>query len=161
MAMKEPFVYPVGRDFAARREDVTQFGHPALDELSLDELLKKGIRRQVSIYTTHTIVDYNSIYNDTFYLGNHLFGIKIPCKLIRTSVEEGLHHPVLVHIYEIAEKFTIRVTDHGVIITGREGNSMEFCAGEALMLLDILKDEETELRKIAEEASPLPVKIKI
>ena len=62
---------------------------------------------------------------------------------------------------EITEKFTISVTDRGVIITGKEENSMEFSAGEALMLLDILKDEEAKLRKIAEEASPLPVKIKI
>ena len=62
---------------------------------------------------------------------------------------------------EIKEKFTISVTDHGVIITGKEGDSMEFSAGEALMLLDILKDEEAELKKIAEEASPLPVKIKV
>ena len=62
---------------------------------------------------------------------------------------------------EAAEKFTIRVTDRGVVITGKEGNSMEFSAGEALMLLDILKDEEAQLRKIAEEASPEPIKIKV
>ena len=61
----------------------------------------------------------------------------------------------------IAEKFIIRVKNRGVIITGKEGNSMEFSAGEALMLLDILKEEEAELRRIAEEASPLPLKIKI
>jgi len=62
---------------------------------------------------------------------------------------------------EITEKFTISVTDRGVIITGKEGNRMEFSAGEALMLLDILKDEEVKLRKIAQKASPLPVKIKV
>jgi hypothetical protein len=62
---------------------------------------------------------------------------------------------------KIAEKFIIRVKDHGVIITGKEGNSMEFSAGEALMLLDILKEEEAELRRIAEEGSPLPIKIKV
>jgi len=61
----------------------------------------------------------------------------------------------------IAEKFIIRVKDRGVIITGKEGNSMEFSAGEALMLLDILKEEEAELRRIAEEASPSPIKIKV
>ena len=70
-----------------------------------------------------------------------------------------MHFGVLME--EITEKFTIKVTNHGVIINGKEGNSMEFSAGEALMLLDILKDEEAELRKIAEEASPLPIKIKI
>ena len=62
---------------------------------------------------------------------------------------------------EFTEKFTISVTDRGLAITGKEGNSLEFSAGEALMLLDVLKGEETELRKKAEEASPLPVKIKI
>jgi len=58
------------------------------------------------------------------------------------------------------EKFTIKITDHGVVITGKEGNSLEFSAGEALMLLDVLKNEESELRKRAEEASPLSVEIK-
>ena len=62
---------------------------------------------------------------------------------------------------EVTEKFTISVTDRGLVITGKEGHSLEFSAAEALMLLDILNDEETELRKIAEEASPLPVKIKL
>ena len=61
----------------------------------------------------------------------------------------------------MTEKFTISVTDRGLVITGKEGSSLEFSAGEALMLLDILNDEEAELRKIAEEASPLPVKIKV
>ena len=75
----------------------------------------------------------------------------------QTSKE--MHFGILME--EAAEKFTIRVTDRGVVITGKEGNSMEFSAGEALMLLDILKDEEAELRKIAEETSPLPIKIKI
>jgi len=38
---------------------------------------------------------------------------------------------------------------------------MEFSAGEALMVLDILKNEEVELRKIAEAASPLPLNIHV
>jgi len=59
------------------------------------------------------------------------------------------------------EKFTIEVTDCGVVITGKEGNRLVFSAGEALMLLDVLKNEESELRKRAEEASPLSIKIKV
>ncbi len=62
---------------------------------------------------------------------------------------------------KFTEKFTIKVTDHGVVITDREGNSLEFSAGEVLMLLDILKNEESELRKRAEEASHLSVEIKV
>jgi hypothetical protein len=62
---------------------------------------------------------------------------------------------------KVIEKFTISVTDRGLVITGKEGNSLEFSAGEALMLLDILKDEEVALRKITEEACPLPIKIKV
>lgn len=38
---------------------------------------------------------------------------------------------------------------------------LEFTAGEALMLLDILKNEESELRKIADEAPPMPIKIRV
>ena len=59
------------------------------------------------------------------------------------------------------ERFTIKVTDRGVVVIGENGNRMEFSAGEALMLLDILKNEEIELRKMAESASPLPLNIKV
>jgi len=53
------------------------------------------------------------------------------------------------------EKFTIEITKIGLVITGEKGGRLEFSAGEALMLLDILKNEEVELRKMADEASPL------
>ena len=59
------------------------------------------------------------------------------------------------------EKFTIRVTNKGVAVVGEKGNLLEFSAGEALMLLDILKNEEVELRKMAEAASPLPLNISV
>ncbi|MBW1784158.1 MAG: hypothetical protein JRL30_25890 [Deltaproteobacteria bacterium] len=59
------------------------------------------------------------------------------------------------------EKFTIKVADRGIIITDKGGNVLHFSAGEALMLLDILKNEEAELNRMAEAASPLPVKIHI
>ena len=62
---------------------------------------------------------------------------------------------------KFAEKFIIEVTDHGVVILGEKGNRMEFSAGEALMVLDILKNEEVELRKMAEAASPLPLNINL
>jgi len=60
---------------------------------------------------------------------------------------------------QFTEKFTIKVTDSGVVIIGEEGNRLKFSVGEALMLLDVLKNEEAELRKMAEEKSPTPVKI--
>lgn len=53
------------------------------------------------------------------------------------------------------EKFTIEVTEIGVVVTGKDGNRLEFSAIEALMLLDILKNEEAELRKMADAASPM------
>jgi len=58
------------------------------------------------------------------------------------------------------EKFTIKVTDKGLVI-GEKGNRMEFSAGEALMLLDILKNEEIELRKMAESASPMSLNLNV
>lgn len=61
----------------------------------------------------------------------------------------------------LTEKFTIKVTDKGVVVIGEKGGRMEFSAGEALMLLDILKNEEVELRKMAEAASPLPLNINV
>ncbi len=59
------------------------------------------------------------------------------------------------------EKFTIKVTDKGIVVIDEKGNRLEFSAGEALMLLDILKNEEVELRKIAEAASPLSLNINV
>jgi N-acetyl-beta-hexosaminidase len=56
------------------------------------------------------------------------------------------------------EKFTISVNDKGVFIRAGSGNGMEFSAGEALMLLDILRDEEARLQKMADAVSPLPIK---
>ena len=59
------------------------------------------------------------------------------------------------------EKFTIRITDNGVAIISGGGERLDFAAPEALMLLDILKNEEAKLKKMAEDASPIPIKIKV
>lgn len=61
---------------------------------------------------------------------------------------------------EARDRFTIRVTDHGLEIEGEEGVRVSFSAAEALMLLDILQQEEGELRRLADEASPLPGSIR-
>ncbi len=60
---------------------------------------------------------------------------------------------------EATEKFTVEIAESGVDITSAEGISLHFSALEALMLLDILKNEEANLRRAADEASPLPVRI--
>lgn len=57
---------------------------------------------------------------------------------------------------KIREKFTIHMTDVGMEISSGRGRRLAFIACEALMLLDILKEEEENLRRIADEASPLP-----
>jgi hypothetical protein len=54
------------------------------------------------------------------------------------------------------ERYRITVGDAGLEILSSEGNSLSFTAGEALMLLDILRNEEKKLRALAEQASPLP-----
>jgi hypothetical protein len=59
---------------------------------------------------------------------------------------------------ETIEKFTIEITDTGMDIISREGISLSFSPIEALMLLDILKHEEENLRKMADKASPLPMR---
>ena len=58
------------------------------------------------------------------------------------------------------EKFSINVTDGMVVIADEKGKTLSFRPGEALMLLDILKNEEPELRKMTDEASPLPIRIR-
>ncbi|MCP4681972.1 MAG: hypothetical protein GY864_06550 [Desulfobacterales bacterium] len=58
------------------------------------------------------------------------------------------------------EKFTIKMTDKGVAFLDKDGNRLDFTASEALMLLDILRSEETKLKEMAEQAAPVPIKIK-
>ncbi len=59
------------------------------------------------------------------------------------------------------EKFSINVTDGNLAITDETGTTLHFRPHEALMLLDILKSEESELKKRAEEASPIPFSIQV
>jgi hypothetical protein len=56
----------------------------------------------------------------------------------------------------LKEKFTIKITADGLVIEAENRVSMAFSAVEALMLLDILKTEEPALRRMAQDASPLP-----
>lgn len=58
------------------------------------------------------------------------------------------------------ERYRITVGDGGLEIHGGEGKSLSFTAAEALMLLDILKNEEEKLKLLSEQASPLPVRIR-
>ncbi len=61
----------------------------------------------------------------------------------------------------ITEKFTVEMTKSGLNILGADRQVLHFTAVEALMLLDILKDEEAELKRMAEKASPFPPKIRL
>ena len=63
-------------------------------------------------------------------------------------------------VLEKVERFTIEMTDTGMDIVGRDGISLNFSPVDALMLLDILRHEEKNLRKMADEASPLPVQFR-
>ncbi len=60
---------------------------------------------------------------------------------------------------ETKEKFTIKVTDNGLDIFSDGERILHFTAGEALMLLDILQTEEANLKRMADEASPSPIRI--
>jgi hypothetical protein len=60
----------------------------------------------------------------------------------------------------MVEKFTISRTDEGVEISSKEGVSLSFTALEALMVLDILQEEEPHLRRMADALSPLPMQIR-
>lgn len=59
------------------------------------------------------------------------------------------------------EKFTIKISDSGIVVIDEKGSRMEFSAVEALMLLDILKSEESELREMANAASPISLNLKV
>ncbi len=60
---------------------------------------------------------------------------------------------------EFTERYSIIVGEAGLEILDNEGKGLTFTAAEALMLLDILKNEEEKLRLAAEKVSPLPVRI--
>ena len=62
---------------------------------------------------------------------------------------------------ETKEKFTFKVTDDGLDIFSGGERALHFTAGEALMLLDILQNEESNLKRIADESSPIPIRIKV
>ncbi len=56
------------------------------------------------------------------------------------------------------ERFSIKISDKGIIIISTEKDqekSLSFTASEALMLLDILKNEEKKLHEMAQKESPL------
>jgi len=58
------------------------------------------------------------------------------------------------------ERYKITVGDAGLEIRDSQGKNLSFTAAEALMLLDILRNEEEKLRQLADRASPLPVHIR-
>ena len=64
-----------------------------------------------------------------------------------------------VAVEKIKKKFVIQMTEEGMEISSGRGRRLRFSACDALMLLDILKEEEENLRRIADEASPLPMRI--
>jgi hypothetical protein len=59
------------------------------------------------------------------------------------------------------ERYRITVGEGGLEIQSSEGKTLSFTAAEALMLLDILKNEEEKLKLLAEQASPLPFRIRV
>ena len=61
----------------------------------------------------------------------------------------------------MTEKFSITITDSGEVIISDQEKTLHFTAGEALMLLDILKSEESKLRTMADEASPMPIELHV
>ena len=64
---------------------------------------------------------------------------------------------VEIFMKQMREKKTIEFTEFGVIIKDSSQTVLKLSAGEALMLLDILKNEEDQLRNMVREASPIPI----
>jgi hypothetical protein len=62
---------------------------------------------------------------------------------------------------ESRERFTIQVSERGLEIRCHEGGEVILSASEALMLLDILKNEEERLAQAAEASSPMPMRIQL
>jgi hypothetical protein len=65
------------------------------------------------------------------------------------------------HMEEIKQKYTIRVTETGFVIQKGDEIRLDFTPVEALMLLDILKNEESAIKRMAEKATPFPSRMRI
>lgn len=61
----------------------------------------------------------------------------------------------------MTEKFRITITDSGEVILTDQEKTLHFTASEALMVLDVLRSEEARLRRMADEASPIPMKLEV
>jgi hypothetical protein len=59
------------------------------------------------------------------------------------------------------ERYSITVGDAGLEIRNSEGKGLSLTAADALMLLDILKNEEENLKILADQATPLPFRIRV
>ena len=55
------------------------------------------------------------------------------------------------------EKLAIEITESGEVILRGQNNLLKLTAGEAIMLLDILRNEEENLKKTGEKASPISI----
>ena len=56
------------------------------------------------------------------------------------------------------EKFIVLVSEERMTISDMSGQCLTLEPVEALMLLDILKAEESQLRELADAQSPLPMR---
>ena len=55
----------------------------------------------------------------------------------------------------------MEIEENRVSIISGEGVRLDFTAGEALMLLDVLKNEEARLNEMSDKASPIPVRFRL
>jgi len=101
----------------------------------------------------------STIQNIGTISAKHLLGARVEPGLLSFLGMLSVTFLIIIGIF--MEKFTIKVTDKGLVVIGEKENRMEFSAGEALMLLDILKNEETELRKMAESAAPMSLNLNV
>lgn len=72
---------------------------------------------------------------------------------------EGLNKELMMN--KATEKFSVVFTDRGVLIQDIRKRTLKLSAGEALMILDILKNEEYSLREKAKADSPFQINISV
>ena len=77
---------------------------------------------------------------------------------LSVAIEDGLPSDPPELIPKI-EKYTIEIDDAGHVTISGEDGQLRFSAVEALMVLDILKNEENKLKELAEEAAPIALGI--
>jgi hypothetical protein len=134
--LSEPFVYPIGRDYAPRRSlSPDRAPAEALQIAPLDELLSSGLKRQISILATHATFTHADVRNNQFFLWSPFANLSIPCALQAVPGRPTLHREETVPYFTVPEKIWFAFRGYAEFLRDIASVSLDF-RDIALLSLD-------------------------